>query len=229
MDKRETSATVEGDYHEGGGGEEDKDVLLFNKKRRRRNIELSGNLGCVTPAKDFRTFALYEDDAGRLYVPRVVLTETINKSETKLDTPERDIYFDVYILPLPRVTESTANKLANSRDVISASTARQKRVKPKRFEKASPPEEGEKIVLHLRKQRAVDKVSVKAFIGTVQEVYWGSLTVEAGKDRGLRVTREENLGTIRVSVSAYEDFTLNRSLIVQPDYEMQFSNREIPL
>lgn len=216
------------DFHEGGEVEIDdkNDDVLYNKKRRVRNEELSRYLECVTPAKDFRTYGLYEDDAGRLYTARVTLTEDANRAPTKLDTAERYIYFDVYLVPMPR-NRDVITQLGAS-NVISASTTRKKREKPKRLEKASVPEEGEKIVLHLRRARASDKVSVKAFVATVEEVYWGSLVVEK-KDKGLKTTREDNLGTIKVSVTPYEDVVLNRSLIVLPAYDLEKGARELPL
>jgi len=206
--------------------EDDNDVLLFNKKRLRRNTELSSYFECVTPAKDFRTFGLYEDDQGRLYRPRVVLTEEANGgATTKLNVAERYIFFDVYILPLPRITDNT--KVSSSTAVISASTAREIRVKPKREEKAEPPEAGDKIVFHLRRSRTSDKISIKSFNGTVQEVFWGTLVVET--DKGvLKTTKQENLGLMKILVSPGE-IPLDRSLIVQPNYELQLNNRELPL
>jgi len=206
-----------------------EDDVLYNKKRRRRNPELSRYLECVTPAKDFRTYALYEDDLGRLYTARVTLTEDANRAPTKLDTPERYIYFDVYLIPMPRNREIVSTTQLSVSNVISASTTRKKREKPKRQEKASVPEEGEKIVLHLRKARASDKVSVKAFVATVEEVYWGSLVTEKKDTGNLRTTREENLGTIKVSVTPYEDIALTRSLIVLPAYDLEAGARELPL
>jgi hypothetical protein len=200
----------------------DHDDLLFNKKKLKRDIETSELLNCITLAKDIRTFALYYDDPGRLYRPRVVLTEKANfGKKTNLEISEKFIYFDTYILPEPRAVESIKDK--NKR--VQVNENREKPVKVPRTEKAQPPHIGEKIKFKIKKFRAKDKESVKEFVGIVDEVYWGSVITLDSESGGVKEAESDNLGLIKVSVVG----TYGRSLVVQPAFDIANHSSDIGL
>lgn len=197
----------------------EQDEILFNLKRV-KTTDISEYEQCTTGAKDMRKFGLYEDNFGRLYRPRRVLTEKANgDKKTQKDVSERYICFDVYLLPAPRENK---NLIVES-ETVKRNTKRQKREKPKREEKASPVEEGEELEFFLYRDRATDTVSVKSFIGVVDEVHWGSLVVK-NKRGGVDVKNEPNFGFIRVSVKG----VYPRSLIILPEYELAANLHDLP-
>lgn len=197
----------------------ENDEKLYNLKRIKDN-EISKYEQCVTNASDMRQFALYEDDEGRLYRPRVYLTKQANSLESIVkDQSEKVIVFDVYLLPAPRERKTVFSE----GEVIKKNTKRQKREKPKRFEKADPLKEADRITLFLRKDRESDKISVKKFTVIVQESKWGNLVVR-NKRGVIEVKQEENFGMVTVVV----DEIFSRSLIIRPEFELMANLYDLP-
>lgn len=194
------------------------DDKLFNLKSVKEN-ELSKYEQCVTNAADSRKHAIWEDDEGRYYRPRRVLTEMENNKKTEKDVSERYIWLDVYLLPAPRTTKT----LVTESETIQKSTKRVKRERPKRTEKAEPPNEGDIVTFHLRKDRLTDTVSVKEFQGVLERVNWGTLVV-AGKTGGVVPKNEPNFGVVKVAVRG----TYSRSLIVKPEFELKANLHDLP-
>lgn len=199
--------------------EENEESKLFNFKSVKEN-EISSYEQCVTNGKDMRKFALYSDDEGRLYRPRVLLTKKLNfVGEIDKQVSERYIAFDVYILPVPRES-FVINTVSRE---VKQSTKRVKREKPKREVKAEPPNEGEEITFHLRSDRGNDRVTVKKFTALVQQVNWGTL-LTVNQKGVIEIKAEENFGYITVAVNEI----FSRSLIIRPEYELLANLHDLP-
>ncbi len=174
--------------------------------------EFNLQLTCCTDATTMKQTALYEDEVGRVYRPRIDLTEIINNQLTRETTSERYIYFDCYLLP---AFFGKKNKNRDERDLFY-------RPVNQITEKARPPSSGEMLKMHLRKDRKSDDVSVKRFEGVIEEIYWGTLTVQ-DEDKNLQSHVSDNLGLVLVRVRG----SYPRSLVLETEFDRR--KRKIPL
>jgi hypothetical protein len=146
-------------------------------------------------------FASYKDSNGRLYRPRVRLTEHVTGKKTMMDRSEKIIYFDVYIPPIKKYEREVKGRT-----------------------KAGPPEPGEKITFIARKVKAGDLETVREFKATVNEIQWGELHFRTA-DGVLVAQKNNNLGVVEVLVNGSYD----RSLVVDSDHKIHHGVSSIPM
>lgn len=178
-------------------------------------------LGCVTPVREFKDTAVFEDEEGRLYRVRVELTAELNgvdltdvrEGKTKeipfdAKVPEKYIALDYYV--------KKKQDVRDKRDAFSSQRERHSpKVKTKLLpgEKGTIPREGDRIKLQRLHQTANDPEDRNYVDVEILEVWPSTVTLENEKF-GVLSTFNNNLGLVRVQV--IDHLKYSGSLIMQP-------------
>lgn len=185
------------------------------------NSKTSLVLGCITPVREFKDIAIFEDEEGRMYRVRAELTAEYNGvdltdvregkvKEIPFDpkVPEKFIALDYYV--------KKKQDIRDKHDVFSSSRERHSpKVKTKLLpgEKGTIPREGDRILLQRLHQTAHDPEDRNYIEAEILEVWPSTVTLENEKF-GVLATFNNNLGMVRVQVKDHLKYS--GSLIMQP-------------
>lgn len=147
---------------------------------------------CVTPPNKFSSLALYKDGFGRVYRPRLRLTEEANEAPLDVNVSEHVVCFDCYILP------------------ISKKMSREGTSKP------PPVFEGDRLVLRVLRGDRGDRETVKEFSGLVSRCSWGRF-ISITKSGVEKINQCATVGCVELRVTD----TFDRSLIIDRAYNLR--------
>ncbi len=199
----------------------DDDDELFKPFLLTREDEFLFELYCVTRPRILQKNYLYKDRLGRIYRPRVGLTEKQNAKPTDRNTSERYIYFDYYCGPGYRTEESAKpERVLERQKKIDEMNKDERRAYDtmihEDLKKAPHPEIGTTFTFICKHKPVKNTSTVQEFECKVIEVASQGLVISKNQFNEVIYLREKNAGLVLVKVIG----SYPRSLIILPEVEI---------